>query len=94
MASLLRRTDKSVFAILGWGKLQQVEVVHLDGVNSGDVPESLGEPLVLVVDDKGSQLLDMPPVPQLSLASPHAPGGVDLGHISPGLVLPQEHDSL
>ena len=29
-----------------------------------------------------------------SFASFHAPGGVDLGNISPGLVLPQEHNSL
>ena len=31
-----------------WGKLEEVEVVHLDGVNSRDVPESLGQALDLV----------------------------------------------
>lgn len=41
--------------------------------------------LVLVVDNEGSELLYAPPVPQLTLASPHSPGGVDLGNISPGL---------
>jgi hypothetical protein len=45
-----------------WGKLEQVEVAHLDGVNSRDVPESLGQALDLVIDDERSQLLDMPPV--------------------------------
>merc|ERR1719328_894366 len=75
-------------------ELQQVQVVHLHCVNSRDVPESLGKSLVLIVNDKRSKLLDTSPVPQLSLASPHAPGGIHLGHISPGLVLPQEHHGL
>jgi hypothetical protein len=30
-----------------WGKLEPVEVVHLNGVNSRYVPESLGQALVL-----------------------------------------------
>merc|ERR1719209_308908 len=76
------------------GELQQVQVVHLHGVNSWDVPECLGNSLILIVDDERSQLLDTSPVPQLSLTSPHTPGGVHLGHIGPGLVLPQEHHGL
>merc|ERR1719209_2351492 len=76
------------------GELQQIEVVHLHGVNSRDVPEGLGESLVLIVNNERSKLLDTSSVPQLSLASPHAPGGVHLSHISPGLVLPQEHHGL
>ena len=50
---------------------------YLDDINTGNVPESLGDALVLVVDDKGTQLLDVTAVPQLSLASAHAAGGVD-----------------
>merc|ERR1712083_1020315 len=50
--------------------------------------------LILIVDDERSQLLDTSPVPQLPLTSPHTPGGVHLGHIGPGLVLPQEHHGL
>merc|ERR1719317_1412773 len=76
------------------GELQQVQVVHLHCVNSRDVSESLGKTLILIINDKRSKLLDTSSVPQLSLASPHAPSGVHLGHISPGLVLPQEHYSL
>merc|ERR1719209_2799976 len=76
------------------GELQQVQVVHLHGVNSWDVPECLGNSLILIVDDERSQLLDTSPVPQLSLTSPHTSGGVHLGHIGPGLILPQEHHGL
>merc|ERR1712217_447318 len=76
------------------GELQQVKVVHLHGVNSRDVPECLSESLVLIVNNERSKLLDTSSVPQLSLASPHTPGGVHLGHIGPSLVLPQEHHGL
>merc|ERR1719189_152487 len=76
------------------GELQQVQVVHLHCVNSWDVPECLGDSLILIIDDERSKLLDTPPVPQLTLASPHTSGGVHLGHIGPGLVLPQEHHGL
>ena len=50
---------------------------YLDDINTGNVPESLGDALVLVVDDKRTQLLDVTAVPQLSLAGAHAAGGVD-----------------
>ena len=71
-------------------ELQQVEVVHLDAVHSRNVPEGLGQPLVVVVDDERASLLDSSPVPQLSLAGSHPPGGVHLGNISPGLAASQE----
>merc|ERR1719209_288145 len=76
------------------GELQQVQVVHLHCVNSWDVSECLGNSLILIVDDERSQLLDTSPVPQLTLTSPHTSGSVHLGHIGPGLVLPQEHHGL
>merc|ERR1719192_543804 len=76
------------------GELQQVQVVHLDDINTGNVPESLGDALVLVVDDKGTQLLDVAAVPQLALAGTHAAGGVDLSNISPSLVPPEELNGL
>merc|ERR1719348_1257404 len=63
-------------------QLKEVKVVHLDGVNSRDVPECLGQTLILVVDDKRSSLLDVTSV------------GVHLGNIIPGLVTSEEHDSL
>merc|ERR1719186_1729918 len=69
-------------------------VVNLDGVHTRNIPECLSKSLVLIKDNQRSQLLDVSPVPQLSLASPHTPGGVHLGHIGPGLVLPQEHHGL
>ena len=72
-----------------WGKLEPVEVVHLNRVNSRYVPESLGQALVL--KSRGPNFWTCL---LFSFASFHAPGGVDLGNISPGLVLPQEHDSL
>merc|ERR1719423_40822 len=75
-------------------QFQQVEGVHLDAVNSRDVSERLGETLILVVDNQGTELLYAPPVPQLSLASSHSTGGVHLGNIGPGLVSSEEDDSL
>ena len=74
MASDLSRAERSVLAILGCTKLSES---YLDDINTGNVPESLGDALILVVDDKGTQLLDVTAVPQLSLASAHAAGGVD-----------------
>merc|ERR1719208_676836 len=85
--------DKSA-NMSSWSKFQNVEVIHLDCVHSWDVPESLSDPLVLVIHNKRSKLLDMSPVPQLSLSCPHSPTGIHLGHIGPGLVPPQELDSL
>ena len=51
--------------------------INLDDINAGDVPEGLGDSLVLVIDDEGAQLLDMATVPQLTLAGAHAAGGVN-----------------
>ena len=51
--------------------------VNLDDINARDVPEGLGDALVLVIDDKGTQLLHMATVPQLTLASAHTAGGVN-----------------
>merc|ERR1712088_836427 len=76
------------------GELQQVQVVHLDDINTGNVPESLGDALILVVDDKRTQLLGVTAVPQFSFAGAHAAGGVDLSNISPSLVPPEELNSL
>ena len=67
---------------------------YLDGVDTGDVTESLGETLVLVVDDERSPLLEAPPVPQLSLSSPHPLGLVDLVDVVMGLVPLQEDHGL
>ena len=51
--------------------------VNLDDINAGDVPEGLGDPLILVIDDEGTQLLHMATVPQLTLAGAHTAGGVN-----------------
>merc|ERR1719348_1752641 len=75
-------------------QLQEVEVVNLDGVNSRDVPECLGQTLILIIDDKRSSLLDVTSVSQLTLTGSHTSGGVHLGNIIPGLVTSEEHDSL
>ena len=40
---------------------------NLDDIDTRDVPEGLGDTLVLVIDDKGAQLLHMAPVRQLTL---------------------------
>merc|ERR1719278_1270766 len=80
--------------VAAWGELQQVQVVNLDDINTRDVPESLGDTLVLVIDDEGAQLLHMTPAPQLALAGAHTAGGVNLGDIGPSLVPPEELNSL
>ena len=51
--------------------------INLDDIDTRDVPESLGDTLVLVIDDEGAQLLHMAPAPQLTLAGAHAAGGVN-----------------
>merc|ERR1719189_248596 len=80
--------------VTAWGKFQQVQIVHLDDINTRDVPECLGDTLILVIDNKGAQLLHMAAIPQLTLASTHAAGGVNLGNISPSLVPPEELNGL
>ena len=51
--------------------------INLDDIDTRDVPESLGDTLVLVIDDEGAQLLHMAPAPQLTLAGAHTAGGVN-----------------
>merc|ERR1712083_480715 len=62
----LEEVEERAKLVASGGKLQQVQVVHLHCVNSWDVPECLGNSLILVIDDERSQLLDTSPVPQLS----------------------------
>ena len=50
----------------------------LHDVDTGDVPEGLGAAGIGVVHHHGAELLDVTPVPQLTLAGPHPPGGVHL----------------
>ena len=64
---------------------------YLDGVNAGDVTESLDKSLVLIIDDEGTTLLEPPPVPQLALAGAGPLGLVHLVDIVVGLV-PLEED--
>ena len=54
--------------------------INLDGIDTRDVPESLGDTLVLVIDYEGAQLLHMAPAPQLTLAGAHTAGSVNPKH--------------
>lgn len=49
-------------------QLQQVELLHADGVHAGNVTESPGQALVLVIDDEGAATLDATTVTHLTLA--------------------------
>lgn len=49
-------------------KLQQVELLHADGVHTRNVTESPGQALVLVIDDEGAATLDATTVTHLTLA--------------------------
>lgn len=49
-------------------QLQQVELLHTDGVHTRNVTESPGQPLVLVIDDEGPTTLDATTVTHLTLA--------------------------
>lgn len=75
-------------------QLQQVQLVHADGVDTRNVPEGLDQSLVAVVDDQGAQLLDTATVAHLALASTHPLGLVHLLDIIPSLDLLQEDHSL
>merc|ERR1719430_2262366 len=75
-------------------KLQDVEVVNLDGVNTWNISECLRDTLVLIVDNKRAELLHVAPVPQFSLASSHASALINLCHIGPSLVPPEEFHCL
>jgi len=76
-------------------KLQEVQLGHLDGLHTGDVTEGFDETLVLIVDDEGSLLLNLPPVPQLTLAGAHPLGLVHLVNVVVGLVpLHEDHGLL
>jgi len=76
------------------GQLQKVELADLDGVDTWDVSEGLGQTLVLVIDDKRSTLLDAPAVTHLSLSGPHPLGLVDLVDVVVGPVPLQEDHGL
>lgn len=49
-------------------KLQQVELLHTDGVHTRNVTESPGQALVLIIDDEGPTTLDATTVTHLTLA--------------------------
>ena len=93
LKSRLRPDDKST-NMTPRSKLQDVQVVHLDGVHTRNVSERLRDSLILIVDNKRSQFLNMASVSQFTLARPHAPAGIHLRHISPSLVPPEEFHSL
>ena len=59
-------------------QLKEVEPVNADRVDAGDVPEGLGDALVLVVHHQGAKLLHAAAVAHLALAGTHALGAVDL----------------
>jgi len=50
-------------------KLQQIELVHVDGLNAGDVAEGLAQTLVLVVDHQGTTASDAATVAHGTTAS-------------------------
>ena len=79
-------------AFYDYFNLHFIEGAHyLDGVNARDVTESLGQALVLIIDDEGTTLLEPPPVPQLALAGSGPLGLVHLVNIVVCLV-PLEED--
>ena len=50
-------------------KLEQVEAVDAHNLNTRQVPESLDDTVILIVDDERTTALTMTPVPHLTLAS-------------------------
>lgn len=50
--------------------LQKVERVHRGGLNSGKIPECLGDAALVTKDDERALAADVPPVTHLTLAPP------------------------
>lgn len=50
-------------------KLQQIQLIDTDGLNTRDVTESSGQALVLVIDDQGTLPLDATAVAHLAPTS-------------------------
>jgi hypothetical protein len=62
-------------------KLHEVQFVNRNHGNSGDVTESLGQTLVLAIDDQRSQLASTAAIAHLTLTCAETPGLVNLQEI-------------
>ena len=76
------------------GQLQEVQGGDGAGLDTGNVPQGLHDTLVVLVDNKGTPSLPVPPVPHLSLSSSDLPGVGNLDNIGVGLEGLQELDGL
>jgi len=73
--------DAETANVTAGSELQEVQLANLDGVDTRDVSEGLGQTLILIVDDERSTLLDTPAVTHLSFSGPHPLRLVDLVNI-------------
>lgn len=73
-------------------QLQQVQVLDVAGLDTGDVSESLDQTLVVVVNNQGSSSLPVSPVPHLTLTGSDLSGVGDLDDIGVSLDGLQELD--
>ena len=74
------------------GQLQQVQGSDGTSLDTGDVPQGLDDTLVVLVNDKRTSPLPVPPVPHLSLSGPDLPRVGDLDNVRVGLDGLQELD--
>jgi hypothetical protein len=91
--SSLGPDDESTEVTSG-GELEEVESSDVDELDSGNVSESLGDTVVLVVDDEGSSSLTVSASTHLSLSGSGLPRVGDLDDVVVSLGSLQEGDGL
>jgi hypothetical protein len=83
--------DESTHVTTG-GQLQQVQVLDVAGLDTGDVSESLDQTFIVVVNDQRSSSLPVSPVPHLTLTGSELSGVGNLDDVGVSLDSLQELD--
>lgn len=75
-------------------KLEEVQAGDADDLDTGQVPEGLSDPIVLIEDDQRTTALPVTPVPHLSLARTELTRVGDLDDVGIRTEGPEESDGL
>jgi len=88
------RSDDEAAQVATRRKLKKVQPINVGEVDTGDVAESLGDTVILVVHDKGPKTLDVAAVAHLALARTKLARGLDTLQIRTSTVALKDLDRL
>lgn len=86
--------DDEATEVTSGGEVEEVQGADGAELNTGDVPEGLGDTLVLLVNEEGTTPLGEATVPELSLSSPQLLGPLNLLDIAKSVDALEDGNSL